>query len=89
MEGNKPEIKFKAGALSATIWQNNSQNQKGEIVTYKTISIDRNYLGKDGAWKSTNSLRVNDLPKAALVLKKAYEHIVLKGDNNAIEEMVM
>ena len=75
--GNLPEKKFRAGAISATIWLNQGQKD-GNSVEYKTISIERNYTDKDGKWQSTNSLRVNDLPKASIVLQKAYEHIVLK-----------
>ena len=75
--GNLPAKKFRAGAISATIWLNQGQKD-GHSVEYKTISIERKYTDKDGNWQSTNSLRVNDLPKASIVLQKAYEHIVLK-----------
>jgi hypothetical protein len=87
-EKNRPETKFRAGGISATVWQNNSQSKSGEAVSYRTISLDRNYKDKEGNWKSTSSLRINDLPKATLVLRKAYEHIVLKN-NNGIEEVVI
>jgi hypothetical protein len=70
-EGNLPEKKFRAGAVSATVWKNKAEN--GE---YRTISIERSYTDKEGNWKSTNSLRVNDLPKASVVLQKAYEFLV-------------
>ena len=75
--GNTPEKKFRAGALSATVWLNKAQKD-GVETEYRTISIDRNYLDKTGNWQSTNSLRVNDLPKANVVLQKAYEYLVLK-----------
>jgi len=67
----KPEKKFKAGPVSSTIWQNN--HEKG---AFYTISISRNYKDKEGNWQSTNSLRLNDLPKATVVLQKAYEYLV-------------
>lgn len=74
--GNQPEKKFKAGAVSATIWLN--KGQKGdEEVEYKTITLERNYTDKDGKWHSTNSFRITDLPKASLVLQKAYEYLTL------------
>lgn len=82
-EKKRPETKFKAGALSATIWKNAGKSKDGQDTEYFSISIDRNYTDKAGIWKSTNSLRVNDLPKAALVLKKAYEYIVLKEMDKA------
>lgn len=75
--GNKPEKKFRAGAISATVWQNKGQKANGEETEYRTISIERSYLDKQGKWQSTNSLRINDLPKASLALQKAYEFLVL------------
>ncbi|MBI2142580.1 hypothetical protein HYU15_03805 [Candidatus Woesearchaeota archaeon] len=50
-----PEKKFRAGAVSATIWRNESA--KG---SYATVQLDRSY--KDGdAWKSTGSLRIKEV----------------------------
>ncbi len=69
-----PEKKFRAGAVSATVWRNESA--KG---SYATVQLERSY--KDGdAWKSTGSLRINDLPKAVLVLNKAYEYLFSKPE---------
>ena len=82
-----PEKKFRAGAVAATIWRNESA--KG---SYATVNLDRNY--KDGdQWKSTGSLRINDLPKAVLVLNKAYEYILSqrgneKEESNSMEEIM-
>ncbi|MAF99298.1 MAG: hypothetical protein CMH61_01680 [Nanoarchaeota archaeon] len=78
--GNQPEKKFRAGAVSATIWRNAGQNQQGEAVEYRTISLDRVYKDRDGNWKNTSSLRVNDLPKATIALQKAYEYLVIGQD---------
>jgi hypothetical protein len=76
-EGNMPEKKFRAGAISATVWLNRGHLQNGEESEYKTISIERSYTDKEGKWQSTNSMRVNDLPKAMVVLQKAYEQLIL------------
>ena len=96
MSSNQPEKKFSTGAVRATIWKNTGKSKKtGEDVEYRTISIDRSYKDKNDEWQSTNSLRVNDLPKAALVLNKAYEFIVLKdseaqaSEEEVFEEIVM
>jgi len=75
--GNKPEKKIRAGAIAATIWQNHGQNKDKEPVTYRTISLERSYKDKSGEWKSTNSFRINDLPKVALVANKAFEYLVI------------
>lgn len=77
VSGNGPEQKFKAGPIVATIWANNNKNKEGEEITYKTVSFERTYKDKDGQWQKTSSLRTNDLPKAILVLTKAYESMVL------------
>ncbi len=78
--GNLPEKKFSAGAVRATIWKNTGSKKTGEAIEYRTVSFERVYKDKQsGEWKSTNSLRLNDLPKAVVVLNKAYEHLMLKS----------
>lgn len=79
---NMPEKKFRAGAISATVWKNQTERD-GKVVEYKTVSFERNYQDKQGEWNTTNSLRVNDLPRASLVLQKAYEYIALKDISEA------
>lgn len=76
MEKRQPAKKFRAGAISATIWENRQQKDGSEFVV-SSISLERSYTDKTGAWQTTNSLRMSDLPKAALLLNKAYEHLVL------------
>lgn len=75
-----PEKKFSTGVISATIWKNQGQSKTGDKTEYRTITLQRRYTDKDGKWQSTNSLRLNDLPKAALVLNKAYEYLVIRDD---------
>ena len=75
---NTPEKKFSTGVITATVWQNAGKGKNGENVSYRTASLQRRYKDKNGVWQSANSLRVNDLPKASLVLQKAYEYSVLR-----------
>lgn len=75
MEKNKPEKKFRAGPITATIWRNATDDGTRE---FNTVSFERVYKDKSGEWKNTNSLRINDLPKAAMVLSKAYEYLALQ-----------
>ena len=77
-EKNIPEKRFRAGAISATVWLNNGQSKDGKLAQFRTISIERAYKDKSGEWKYTNSFRVGDLPKASLVLDEAFKHLVLK-----------
>jgi hypothetical protein len=77
-EKNLPEKKFSTGVISATVWNNKAVQKDGQPGEYKTISLQRRYKDKAGIWQSTSYLRVNDLPKAALVINKAYEYLVLR-----------
>ncbi|MCK4669892.1 MAG: hypothetical protein KAT43_01720 [Nanoarchaeota archaeon] len=73
----KPEQKFRVGCVSATIWGNETKKD-GKIREFKTVSFERNYKDKDGEWQTTSSLNINDLPKAMVVLGKAYEYLTLR-----------
>ena len=86
-EKNLPEAKFRAGPVCATVWKNTGM-QDGKETEYKTVSFERSYKDRDGQWKSTSSLRVNDIPRAEVVLKKAFEYLVLKGQGNGISEEI-
>lgn len=78
-ETKLPEKKFRIGSISATIWKNQTE-KNGSIIEYRTVSFERSYQ-KDGNWNTTNSLRVNDLPRAVLVLQKAYEYLAIKENS--------
>jgi len=70
-----PEKTIRAGGVVASIWKNKSKDGK----EFKTIGIERTY--KDGdEFKKTSSYNLNDLPKLALVTKKAYEYLVTKEE---------
>lgn len=87
-----PEKKFTTGAVSATVWKNQGTSRDGKAAEYRTISLQRRYMDPKGTWQTANSLRVNDLPKASLVLQKAYEYLVLRGqdaDPSVTEEAVL
>ena len=88
MEKKQPLKKFRAGAIAATIWENPIEKE-GKTTVYNTISFERGYKDKDGVWKSTSSLRTADLPKAVVVLSKAYEYLVLQDKTAVIEEQVI
>jgi hypothetical protein len=38
--------------------------------------IEVRYKDKTGQWNGTNSLSLNDLPKAVLALQKAFEYLM-------------
>ncbi|HLC92796.1 MAG TPA: hypothetical protein VJH23_03740 [archaeon] len=68
-----PIAKFSAGGIQVAVWENEGK----EGSSYSTVTMDKRYKSGE-EWKSTKSLRANDLPKAILVLEKAYEFMVLK-----------
>jgi len=81
---NKPEKKFRAGPITATVWKNTG-NKDGKETSYMTVSFERSYMDKEGEWQKTSSLRINDLPKATVVLNKAYEFMVLSNTEKTQE----
>lgn len=82
---NLPEKQFRAGAISATIWRNNITKKDGSSAEIMTISFQRSYKDKETAeWKKTSSMRSMDLPKAVVVLNKAYEYLVLNGKSDLV-----
>ena len=70
----QPEITLRHGLCSASIFENEYKRGE-ESFTVRTVSFQRSYLDKEGNWQTTNSLKVNDIPKAVLVLNKAYEFL--------------
>ncbi len=77
----KPEKKFQAGGIEASIFENEVQ-QNGKPIKIKKVAFQKRYKSSDGSWKSTGSLDINDLPKAILVLSKAYEYLALSPESS-------
>ncbi len=72
---NYPQKTYRAGGIKATVWNNSVSNGNG---TFTTVSLERVYQDKEGAWKSTNNLRLNDLPKVATIMNRAYADLIMK-----------
>jgi hypothetical protein len=72
MVGNQPLTKFKCGSVEAAIFENKGA-KNGRTFTVRKAVLQRNYLDKNDTWQSTSSLDINDIPKAMLVLSKAYD----------------
>lgn len=77
----QPEITFRHGTCSASIFANEYQRGQ-ETFTARTVVFQRRYRDKDGNWQATNSLKVNDIPKAVLVLSKAFEFLTASPHPN-------
>ena len=71
----KPEKVFKVGPVRASIFRNPVQ-QNGKTFMLPKAVIEVRYKDKSGQWKGTNSLSLNDLPKAMLALQSAYAYLL-------------
>ena len=72
---NGPEKSFKAGGVRASIWAFSDTGRNGQQYSRKNCTIERMYKATDGSWKSTSSLDTNDVPKAILVLSRAFAYM--------------
>jgi len=81
---SRPEKKFMCGGIEASIFENEIQ-QNGKTLKIKKVAFQKRYKSSQG-WKTTYSLDINDIPKAILVLSKAYEFLVLNPDSTASGE---
>ena len=81
----KPETVFKVGAVRASIFRNTIQ-RAGQSISLPKVVIEVRYKDKTGQWQGTNSLSLNDLPKAILALQKAFEHLLTHKDNKPAAE---
>ena len=84
---SKPERVFKIGAVRASIFQNTAM-RNGTPILFPKVVLEVRYKDKTGQWKGTNSLSLNDLPKAILALQKAYDCLMdKKPEDNESEEL--
>jgi len=59
------------------------KDRQGNKFSVYTVAFERNYEDRDGNWKSTNSMGVNDIPKLQLVAQEAHEYLVRKGNEDS------
>ena len=84
----KPETTFKVGAVRASIFRNIIQ-KNGRSIPLPKVVIEVRYKDKTGQWQGTNSLSLNDLPKAVLALQKAFEYLMEHKQPEQEESSVM
>ena len=72
---SKPEIVFKYGAVRASLFRN-VVVKNGRSLPLPKVVIEVRYKDKNGQWQGTNSLSLNDLPKAIMALQKAFEYLL-------------
>ncbi|MBW2982343.1 hypothetical protein KY343_05670 [Candidatus Woesearchaeota archaeon] len=85
-ENNKPVKKFRAGAISAAVFKNETVRD-GRVSVFYTIVIDRTYKDKNDQWQRTNSFRFMDLPNIRYVSDKAFEFLVeMRNESKGVDQ---
>jgi len=69
---NTPMHRIPVGGVTAVIWKNLIM-VKGKQVPTLNVSLERSYKDGQGNWKSTASLKTNDIAKAISALQKAFD----------------
>jgi predicted signal transduction protein with EAL and GGDEF domain len=72
---SKPEKVFKMGAVRASVFVNMIERD-GKLIELRKVVLEVRYRDKNGQWQGTNSLSINDLPKAITALQQAYEYLL-------------
>ncbi len=83
----KPETSFKVGAVRASVFRNVIVSD-GKRVPLPKVVIEVRYKDKTGQWNGTNSLSLNDIPKAILALQKAFEYLTQHKEPDPQESAV-
>ena len=85
-EGNRPEVRFQFGSISSSTFVNTVERNDGTTFQVRRTVLQKVYRDPTtGDFRNTNSLDMNDLPKAILALQKAYEHCLVaqQAEGNA------
>jgi len=79
----QPMARFRAGGVSAAIWENEAVVQGKQLRILKA-QVTRRYKDRSGEWRSSESFSRNEIPLAIYCLQKAFEAIIEK-DNERVE----
>ena len=88
-----PIARFKAGQVSAALWENEIVSDGRKAVILKA-TVQRRFKDKNGEWKSSTSFARNEIPLAIYCLQQAFKKIIeMQSDeshsNVVKEETVM
>ncbi len=75
---NPPVKKFVVGNVEVAVWQNTYQKEGNEVIV-SSVTVQKTYKDNEG-YKHTNSLGINEIPKARSALHKAYEFLLEKQE---------
>ncbi len=74
----QPIKEFRVAGISVAVWCNEAE-QDGRVIRRYSVRLKKRYRDRQtGEWKDSDYLFADDLPRARLVLDKAYEYVALK-----------
>jgi hypothetical protein len=76
----KPIKQFRAGYISAAVWERQSNG-----TTFYNVSIVRSFKGRDG-WKRTSTFDVADLPTVQALAEEAFRYCLHLQEAGEAEE---
>ena len=76
----QPEITFRHGPCSASVFVK-EWDSGGETHKTTHVKFSKSYQDKNGEWKRTGQLQINDIPKAVIVLQKVYKYLTMKDSS--------
>ena len=71
---NKPEKVFRMGAVSASVFANET-GEGDSARTIRSVKLQRRYRDGDDEWKSSSSFGLAELPTAIEVLRLAMNYV--------------
>lgn len=70
----KPSATFRLRGISASVFENHTQNDGRDVSFYK-VSLQRRYRDGD-EWKTSSSFSRDDVPVAKLLMEQAWQFIL-------------
>ena len=71
----KPQWHLRAGGLEVACWKSKVKAEDGTDRDFFSVTTQRAYKDKSGAWQHTQSLRRQDLLPMARLLEQAYDKL--------------
>jgi hypothetical protein len=82
-----PVAKFKAGSVSAALWENQIQ-VRGTTIKMLKVTVQRRFKDKDGFWKNSTSFGRTEVPLVIFCLERAFEKMLAQeGSESETGEM--
>ena len=83
---NKPIAKFRAGQVSAALWENDIKVD-GHDRTIVKATVERRYKDRDGEWKSSGSFNRNEVALAIWCLQRCLDAMIENSSEFEVEEV--